>query len=67
VAPDGTVVDTCRPDEVEHGLHFEAAEVARRVAAGERESPLMPLDETLRIMAVMDEVRAQLGVRYPGE
>ena len=67
VAPDGTVVDTCRPDEVEHGLHFEAVEVARRVAAGERESPLMPLDETLRIMAVMDEVRAQLGVRYPGE
>jgi predicted dehydrogenase len=67
VAPDGTVLDTYRPDEVEHGLHFEVAEVARRVAAGEHESPLMPLDETLRVMAAMDEVRAQLGVRYPGE
>lgn len=67
VAPDGTVLDTYEPDEVEHGLHFEAVEVARRVAAGERESPLMPLDETLQVMAAMDEVRAQLGVRYPGE
>ena len=61
------MLDTYEPDEVEHGLHFEAAEVARRVATGERESPLMPLDETLRVMAAMDQVRAQLGVRYPGE
>jgi predicted dehydrogenase len=67
VAPDGTVLDTYQPDEAEHGLHFEAVEVARRVAAGEHESPLMPLDETLRIMAAMDQVRAQLGVRYAGE
>jgi len=67
VATDGTVLDTFRPDEVEHGLHFQVAEVARRVTAGERESPLMPLDETLRVMAAMDQVRGQLGVRYPGE
>ena len=67
VAPDGTVLDSYEPDEVEHGLHFEAVEVARRVAAGERESPLMLLEETLQVMAAMDEVRAQLGVRYPGE
>jgi len=67
VAPDGTELDRYAPHDVEHGLHFEAAEVARRVTAGELESPLMPLDETLTIMAAMDQVRAQLGVRYPGE
>jgi len=27
----------------------------------------MPWEETIRIMRIMDEVRAQLGVRYPGE
>jgi predicted dehydrogenase len=67
LAPDGTLLDTYQPEEVEHGLHFEAVEVARCVTAGERESPLMPLEETLRVMAAMDRVRDQLGVRYPGE
>jgi hypothetical protein len=27
----------------------------------------MPLDETVRIMATLDEVRSLLGVRYPDE
>lgn len=67
VAPDDTVLDTYAPTSFEHGLHFEAVEAARRISAGDEQSPLMPWDETLRIMAVMDEVRAQLGVRYPGE
>ncbi len=41
------------------GLHYEADEVARCLAAGRLESPLMPLDETVSIMATMDEVLAQ--------
>jgi predicted dehydrogenase len=47
--------------ESEHqgrGLRHQADEVARRLAAGEMESPLMPLDETISIMATMDEVLA---------
>ncbi|MEV4599526.1 Gfo/Idh/MocA family oxidoreductase [Amycolatopsis sp. NPDC049253] len=43
------------------GLRHQADEVARLLAAGERESPLMPLDETISIMATMDEVIAQAG------
>ncbi len=44
---------------VEHdALHFEAAEVARRVAAGETGSPLRPWAETVGTMEVMDQVRA---------
>ena len=39
----------------------EAIEVARRLAAGETESPLMPLDETISIMETMDTVLAQAG------
>ena len=55
------------PESRTHGLHFEACEAARLVDAGETESPLLPAAETLRIMEVLDEVRAQVGVRYPGE
>jgi predicted dehydrogenase len=51
----------------EHGLAYEAAEFARLLTAGQTESDLLPLDETLRIMQVLDEVRAQLGARFPGE
>ncbi|QHT57939.1 Gfo/Idh/MocA family oxidoreductase [Cellulomonas sp. H30R-01] len=49
------------------GLQFEAAEVARRVAAGEVESPRLTWDDTLAVMTTMDEVRRQVGVTYPGE
>jgi predicted dehydrogenase len=67
VGPGDDVLDTYQPTVTAHGLHFEAVEAARRVTAGDLESPLMSWDETLRVMRVMDEVRAQLGVRYPGE
>jgi predicted dehydrogenase len=43
----------------EGGLRHEADEVARRVQAGELESPEMPLDETVSIMRTMDAVMAQ--------
>jgi predicted dehydrogenase len=47
------------------GLRFEAAEVARCVAAGLTESPGMPLDETVAVMATMDEIRRQIGLVHP--
>ncbi len=43
------------------GLHYQAVDVASRIRAGELESPLMPLDETVSIMETMDEVLAQLA------
>jgi predicted dehydrogenase len=67
VANDGTELDRFANEDTEHGLHFEAAEVARRITAGEVESPLMPHAETLTIMDALDDIRAQIGVRYPGE
>ena len=41
------------------GLRHQADEVARRLADGELESPLMPLDETVSIMETMDTVLRQ--------
>jgi predicted dehydrogenase len=49
------------------GMQHEAAEVGRCLRAGLLESPDLPLAETVAIMATMDEVRAQIGLRYPGE
>lgn len=49
------------------GKAYEAAEVARRVAAGDVESPRHTWQDTLEVMAVLDAARAQVGVVYPGE
>ena len=58
-------VDTTDPHHV--GLHYEACEAARCISNGLLESPLLPLDETVSIMRILDEVRRQLGVTYPRE
>ncbi|MGW7355710.1 Gfo/Idh/MocA family protein [Streptomyces sp. NPDC054802] len=52
-----------RRDSLEH----EAAEVMRAVRAGEKESPLVPLDGTLAVMRTLDAVRDRIGVRFPSE
>ncbi|MBW3069285.1 MULTISPECIES: Gfo/Idh/MocA family oxidoreductase [unclassified Actinomyces] len=49
------------------GFQFQAAEVARCIAAGRTESGTMPWSETLAVLETMDEARRQLGVTYPGE
>ncbi|WP_249019700.1 Gfo/Idh/MocA family protein [Conexibacter sp. S30A1] len=52
-----------RSEHQGRGLRHQADEVARRLAAGELESPLMSLDETVAIMETMDAVRARAGAR----
>jgi predicted dehydrogenase len=50
-----------------NGYNYQAAEVMRRLRADETESPLMPLDESLQIVELMDRIRAEWGLQYPGE
>ena len=49
------------------GYGPEIAEVARCLRAGLTESPLIPAAETIAILELLDGMRAELGVRYPGE
>ncbi|SEU02407.1 Gfo/Idh/MocA family protein [Paenibacillus sp. NFR01] len=49
------------------GYSFEAEEVGRCLEAGLTESPVIPLDESLALMKLLDLVRGQWGLRYPGE
>jgi len=50
-----------------NGYQYVAMEAANCILAGKTESTIMPLDETLRIMQTMDEVRSQIGLKYPME
>ena len=49
------------------GFQFEASEVMACLEQGLKESPLMPLHETLAIAGTLDNIRAQHGLRYPFE
>ncbi len=58
------------PERVErpyvgNGMRFEAMEVARCLHEGLRESPVMPLHETVSIVETLDEIRRQIGLTYP--
>jgi predicted dehydrogenase len=52
---------------VSHGLQYEAAEVSRCIAEGRTQSETMSWQASLEILTMMDEVRRQIGVVYPGE
>jgi hypothetical protein len=73
--PTGLVVQTAREryrieDPIAGqgaGYGPEIAEVGRCLRSGLLESPLVPQDDTIDVLQLLDEARATLGVKYPGE
>lgn len=63
----GELAERFEDDRTSEGYVFEAEEVGRCLQAGLTESPVMPLDESVAILKLMDQVRAQWGLKYPGE
>jgi predicted dehydrogenase len=63
----GSLVERYETKIEGRGMHFQAIEVEACIAANRLQSERMSLDESIEIMAVMDEIRSQIGVRYPGE
>ena len=51
----------CQPGQ---GFTFEADNTALDIAAGRKESPIVPWKATIRVMQVMDEIRRQGGTVY---
>jgi len=49
------------------GYGYEAIEVMNCINSGKIESAIMPLSESLEIMELMDTIRGQWGLKYPGE
>lgn len=50
-----------------NGYVHQAIEAQRCWREGLLESPAMPLEETLALMGVMDEIRRQIGLRYEAD
>jgi predicted dehydrogenase len=65
-----TVVERFERSEhyvVGRGLHLQATALERAIAAGDTGVPEMSIDETIAIMATLDEIRADVGLRYPSD
>ncbi|GLJ80154.1 Gfo/Idh/MocA family protein [Microbacterium imperiale] len=64
---DGTVIEEYRTEIEGRGMQFQALEAEALVAAGRIDGDILPIAETVAIMGVLDDIRAQIGVRYPQE
>ena len=54
------------PEQI-NGYEYEFLEAVRCIGEGKTQSDSMPLDETIRVLDIMDGIRAQWGFRYPQE
>ncbi|TVY27807.1 putative D-xylose 1-dehydrogenase (NADP(+)) [Lachnellula hyalina] len=50
---------------VAKGFYFEADAIAEDLRSGRKESLVIPLKESIRMMSVMDSIRKTNGLRYP--
>jgi predicted dehydrogenase len=62
---DGVVIEEFDGSVSGHGMQFEAWEAEQRIHAGQIESGLLPVRESVEMMRVLDEIRRQVGVEYP--
>ncbi|MGW9415724.1 Gfo/Idh/MocA family protein [Arthrobacter cupressi] len=66
-AVDGSVVERYEQPVNSRGMQYQAAELERLVAAGETAGTILPPDETVAIMAAMDEIRRQIRLSYEAD
>ena len=62
-----TVKELLEEPIIGKALNYEAEEVMRCLRAGLKESPLMPLDESVQIMEIMDNLRKPWGLVYSND
>jgi predicted dehydrogenase len=67
VTPDGEVLESYETRIDGRGMQFQALAAEQYVASGANDSEILPIDETVAIMGTLDEVRRQIGLRYPSE
>ncbi|NCV76586.1 MAG: gfo/Idh/MocA family oxidoreductase [Actinobacteria bacterium] len=66
IRSDKTIIEFPRKYEG-HGLREQALYFGELLNNGKTESDLLGLNETLAIMSCMDEIRSQIGLKYPSE
>ena len=50
-----------------NGFEEEITEASQCIINGKMQSDILPLDESITIMKQMDEIRRQIGIKYPFE
>lgn len=65
IASDGTVLERYASDVSGRGMQFQALEAERLVAEQQWAGSLLGVDESVRIMACLDEIREQIGLSFP--
>jgi predicted dehydrogenase len=54
-------------DYVGNGYNYEAAEVVKCLRAGKTESDILPLEFSLRLIRLLDEIREEVGLVYDAD
>lgn len=63
----GDVAEEFKSSIVGRGMQYQAAEIERLIASGKVAGEIMPPAQSAAIMRTLDTIRAQIGLRYPGE
>ena len=63
---DGRIVDF-KNEYRGHGLREQAIYFEKMLISGKKDSELLPISETISIMETLDEIRNQIGLKYPME
>ncbi|MGV8989279.1 MAG: Gfo/Idh/MocA family protein [Cypionkella sp.] len=64
---DNVIIETYDSVVEGRGMSFQADEAERLIAGGMTAGTIMPPSQSVEIMRTLDEVRAQIGLKYPGE
>lgn len=67
VRPDGTVQEEYRTEVAGRGMQYQALAAERLVRDGLLQGDILPIAESVAIMGTLDDIRTQIGVRYPRE
>jgi predicted dehydrogenase len=63
----GQEIERYSSDVSGRGMQYQAEELERLVLLGESAGSILPPQQSLQIMEILDEIRHQIGLRYPGE
>lgn len=63
---DNRLIETFDGSVEGRGMQYQAVEMERLVSSGSN-SVILPPAQSVAIMQTLDEIRAQIGLRYPGE
>ncbi|MCK5467265.1 MAG: hypothetical protein KAI99_02105, partial [Cyclobacteriaceae bacterium] len=64
---DNKEVEVIKEPIIGNALNYEAEEVMRCLKEGLKESPYMPLEESIQIMEIMDKIREPWGLTYSND